>query len=139
MIAFIFQVGKSVADSIAKARIHENANRFKEIDPWGVGMTFIGMAVVFLSLLLLYILFFNISKLLSIKIQRGLKKSGQYVSKLKEPKEISGEISAAIGMALHLHFSEMHDRESAVLTINKVARIYSPWSSKIYGIRQFPR
>lgn len=50
-----------------------------------------------------------------------------------------GEVYAAIATALHLHMAEMHDRENAVLTINKVARTYSPWSSKIYGLNQWRR
>jgi hypothetical protein len=46
----------------------------------------------------------------------------------------SGDI-AAIAMALNLHFSEMHDEESNLITINRVSRTYSPWSSKIYNMR----
>lgn len=40
-------------------------------------------------------------------------------------------------MALHEHL-DVHDKESAILTINKVKRAYSPWSSKIYGLREYP-
>jgi hypothetical protein len=49
------------------------------------------------------------------------------------------EVFAAIAVALHFYKSDLHDHENAVLTINRVARTYSPWSSKIYGLRQFPR
>jgi len=49
----------------------------------------------------------------------------------------SGEEIAAIVMALHQHLNA-HDTESTVLTINKVKRAYSPWSSKIYGLREVP-
>ncbi len=42
--------------------------------------------------------------------------------------------SAAIAMALHLFYAEVHDEESAVITIKTVERRYSPWSSKIYGL-----
>ena len=45
---------------------------------------------------------------------------------------------AAIALAIKLHKAEMHDRESDVITINKVARVYSPWSSKIHGLTQMP-
>jgi Na+-transporting methylmalonyl-CoA/oxaloacetate decarboxylase gamma subunit len=130
------QATPAVLDSVSKAKIHQNADKFSQIDPWGIGMTFIGLSVVFLSLLLLYLLFYNITKILNQK----------FLSKKKEEKKevvvsynTQDEIIAAIGLALHLHFSELHDKESAVLTINKVARTYSPWSSKIYGLRQFPR
>ena len=54
------------------------------------------------------------------------------------PDNDSGEAIAAISMALHDHL-DAHDRESAVLTINKVRRAYSPWSSKIYSLRELPR
>lgn len=135
-LTFIIQ---AVADTATKAKIEQNAQRFQQIDPWGVGITFIGMAVVFLSLLLLYLLFFNISKSLNARIKRSLIKSAKDSTEIKIPVESSAEVNAAIATAIHLYFSEMHDNESAVLTINKVARTYSPWSSKIYGIRQFSR
>jgi Na+-transporting methylmalonyl-CoA/oxaloacetate decarboxylase gamma subunit len=129
----------AAADSLAKTRIAENSKKFLEIDPWGIGMTFVGMAVVFLSLLLLYMLFLNIAKFLNYRLKQTQKKKGKEISEKEKLSELSGEVNAAIAMALHLYMSEMHDRESAILTINKVARTYSPWSSKIYGIRQFPR
>jgi hypothetical protein len=33
---------------------------------------------------------------------------------------------------------EVHDFEDTVLTIKKVQKPYSPWSSKLYGLRQYP-
>ena len=50
----------------------------------------------------------------------------------------NGEIIAAIALAVKLNKAEMHDRESDVITINKVARVYSPWSSKIHGLTPMP-
>ncbi len=128
-----------VADSLAKSKIAENSKKFLEIDPWGIGMTFVGMAVVFLSLLLLYMLFYNITKTLNYRIKLAQKKKGKTAETKEVQTELSGEVNAAISMALHLYMNEMHDRESAILTISKVARTYSPWSSKIYGLRQYPR
>jgi len=52
---------------------------------------------------------------------------------------ISAEVAAAISAALFLSKNEIHDIESTVLTIDKVAKSYSPWSSKIYGLRKNPR
>ena len=49
------------------------------------------------------------------------------------------EIAAVISYALHLHQQDIHDYEQMILTIQKVVRPYSPWSSKIYGLRQTPR
>ena len=38
-------------------------------------------------------------------------------------------------MALHLYYDEdVHDIEKAIVTIKKVEKRYSPWSSKIYGL-----
>lgn len=50
----------------------------------------------------------------------------------------SGEIFAAISMALYELSDDNHDIENTVLTIRKVQRSYSPWSSKIYSLRQTP-
>lgn len=49
------------------------------------------------------------------------------------------EIAAAIALALNLHLQKIHDYENMILTIQKVVRPYSPWSSKIYSLRQYPR
>ena len=133
------QLQPAAADSLTNLKIAQNAVRFKEIDPWGVGMTFIGMAVVFLSLLLLYLLFYNITRALLYQKKRNAKaKVGETKEAAKEEKELTGEVNVAIATALHLYFAEAHDHESAVLTINRVGRMYSPWSSKIYGMRQTP-
>lgn len=138
-ITLIVQSSAAAIDSVSKAKIAQNSQRFSEIDPWGIGMTFVGMAVVFLSLLLLYILFFNISKFLNVRIKKSLRKRGKEDVETTIPVETSAEVNVAIATAIHLYFSELHDNESTLLTINKVARSYSPWSSKIYGIRQFSR
>ncbi len=53
--------------------------------------------------------------------------------------KISGEVNAAIAMALYLYTNEIHDQENPVITMIRVSRTYSPWSSKIYGLRKLPR
>jgi hypothetical protein len=59
---------------------------------------------------------------------------------IQEGEAISGEATAAIAMALHLYLDEIHDKESGVLTIKRISKTYSPWSSKIYAVRnQFNR
>lgn len=52
--------------------------------------------------------------------------------------EVNEEEAAAIAMALYLYKMELHDKESFRITMQKVSRIYSPWSSKIYTLRQIP-
>jgi energy-converting hydrogenase Eha subunit H len=53
--------------------------------------------------------------------------------------EMTDEEAAAIALAIHMYKIEMHDMESLTITLKKVSRIYSPWSSKIYTLRQNPR
>jgi len=127
-----------VSSDTSQAIIKRNSDLFLKLDPLGIGMTVIGYAVVFIALLLLYLLFFNVAKVLQINVKRLLRKEGKIIEK-KEDISISGEVNAAIAMALHLYYSEMHDKEDTVLTINKTSRTYSPWSSKIYGLRQHLR
>lgn len=115
--------------------------KFVEMDPFGVGMATIAMSVVFAALLLLYIVFKNTKRIYGINLKkvftRESKKEPVLVKVTEE--EISGEVNAAIAMALHLYINQLHDYEETVLTIKKVARTYSPWSSKIYGLNKFPR
>jgi len=105
----------------------------------GIVISIVGYVVVFMALLLLYIAFANITRLLVLRQKMRLKLSGEKKELTHDELSLSGEINAAIGMALYLHFSEIHDFESTVLTIKKVQKAYSPWSSKIYGLRENPR
>lgn len=129
---------QQAATDTAAVTVHKNSDLFLKIDPWGIGMTVIGYVVVFVALLFLYLIFANLTKVLNLNIKRLLKREGK-VEEIKEDQGLSGEINAAIATALHLYYSEIHDKEDTVLTINKVSRTYSPWSSKIYGLRQHPR
>jgi Na+-transporting methylmalonyl-CoA/oxaloacetate decarboxylase gamma subunit len=129
---------QQIAKDTSSVTVHKNSNLFLKIDPWGIGMTVIGYVVVFLALLFLYIIFSNLTKVLNINVKRMLRREGK-VDVIKDDISISGEVNAAIAMAIHLYYSEIHDKENTVLTIEKVSRTYSPWSSKIYGLRQFQR
>lgn len=132
---FFLQVQQVLTDTLSQS---SKSEFFKQVDPFGLGMTVIGMVIVFVGLLLLYIVFYNLTKLIQLKLRRFLSKEG-IIDKDKKDISIPGEVNAAIAMALHLYFQEMHDEESAILTINRASKIYSPWSSKIYGLRQHPR
>ena len=113
--------------------------KFVEMDPSGIGMTVIAMFVVFSSLALLYLIFSLTGNFFKRKAAK-IKKVSSIAGTVKiHPEDLSGEVSAAIAMALHLYQSEQHDEENTVLTIKKVARTYSPWSSKIYTLRKNPR
>ena len=47
---------------------------------------------------------------------------------------MTGAENAAICTALYLYFSELHDEEKHVMTVKRISKSYSPWSSKIYGV-----
>ncbi len=103
----------------------------------GIIIAIIGYTIVFFSLVFLYITFYNLPKLLNWNTRRKLAREGR-LNNLEEEVVISGEVAAAISMAIFL-CRDLHDDESDVITINKISKAYSPWSSKIYGLRNFSR
>lgn len=117
--------------------IFSAGEKFVEMDPYGFGMALIAMSVVFSALILLYIVFKNTKRIYSIDLKKLLSRSSGKEALVEKTSdiEISGEVNAAIATALHLYIGELHDHEETVLTIRKVSRTYSPWSSKIYGLR----
>ncbi|MCL2502045.1 MAG: hypothetical protein FWE99_02825 [Bacteroidales bacterium] len=72
------------------------------------------------------------------KFKRG-RKAKRRKAKHKPEVALAGKdgLYAAIAAAIHLYGEELHDVENAVLTINKVSRTYSPWSSKIHGLNTY--
>ncbi len=114
---------------------------FSREDRNGFAMTIMAMGIVFSALLLLSICFYIISKIGErVSKVNKVKSQGQTMREVprdEHPDNDSGEVIAAIVMALHEHL-DTHDRENTVLTINKVKRAYSPWSSKIYSMRELP-
>ncbi len=117
---------------------NEKIDNFKENDSLGIGMTVTAMAVVFLGLFLLYIIFKQTGKLSIAASKRNAQKAAGAAVAANIGEE-SGEIFAAIGAALYEMSDDNHDIENTVLTIRKVQRAYSPWSSKIYGLREVPK
>jgi hypothetical protein len=49
------------------------------------------------------------------------------------------QIVAAIAVALQLYTYRASVIEEQIITIQKVIRPYSPWSSKIYNMKQMPQ
>lgn len=119
---------------------NDKIDMFAEKDKNGVAMAIMAMGIVFSALLLLCICFYIISKIGERVSSRNKTKtlSSSETEIHVEKGHDSGEEIAAIAMALHEHLNA-HDSENTVLTINKVKRAYSPWSSKIYGLRQLPQ
>lgn len=108
-----------------------NADPFKSLDPTGFGMTIIAMIVVLGSLFVLYLCFKLVGKISTRKKSAPAKNGATADNSLDE-------VNAAIAMTLYLHNQQQHDDESTVLTMHKVSRNYSPWNSKIYGMRKRP-
>ena len=131
------------SDSV-KAAAQAGEEVFQEItfDPGlivagdGYIISVIGYVIVFMALLLLFAVFSNLTRALNRSKRKKLKEKG--VEPTSDDLSIPGEVSAAITTALHLHFAEVHDFENTVLTIQKVQKPYSPWSSKLNGLRQMP-
>lgn len=116
-----------------------SANEFLQYDPYGFSMTIIAMSVVFSALVLLYLVFRYLAKAFIKREQRlNLKKKGVNIAEMGNISDLSGEVVAAISTAIHLYRSQLHDMESFRLTIQRVSKTYSPWSSKIYGLRKVP-
>ncbi len=117
--------------------------KFEQHDSIGIGMAITAMAVVFIGLILLYIFFKFIGKAsVRLRTDRAMKAKG--ITDREEAKEkmlghAPGEVYAAIAMAMHEMQSDVHDVEETVLTITRVKRSYSPWSSKIYTLRETPQ
>ena len=122
---------------------NEKIENFKKHDADGFGMAIIAMSVVFIGLILLYVSFKIVGNI-AVKLgkRNAMKAIGitdKVEAKEKNLGSHSGEEAAAIAMALHEFMNDAHDVEDMILTINKVKRTYSPWSSKIYTVRQTPK
>lgn len=124
----------------------KKSETIKEKDPYGAGMAAVAMSVVFFALLVLFLSFKGIGNaLLSLQNRKARKvnqdaavQKGVKAEDLPDAKDISGDIYAALAAAFYMYNSELHDEENTVLTISKVSKSYSPWSSKIYGLNNFP-
>jgi len=114
----------------------------------GWTISIVGWLIVFTALVALVILFTQLPKLVYYKTRKKLRQEKK--AKLASQKaasgssenehlQISGDESAAIAMALQLFFGELHDEESNIIQIKRINKRYSPWSSKIYGLREWPR
>ena len=102
-------------------------------ESWSVLL--VGMLIVFSALVSLALLITFMPTILRyrhlLRKQRARYKN-QATAPHKTPQ--SGATSAAIAVAIYRYFDDTHDTESHMVTIKKIARAYSPWSSKIYTV-----
>ena len=128
----------------AGEQVAEAAGKFAGMG-WGdmLLMTLIGFAVVFCVLVLLIFVMKGMGSVFTRqkKAEKAAKAAaaGVAVADDDHHEAISDqEIAAAIITALKLYKSNLHDQESEMITIHRIARAYSPWSSKIHGLTQLP-
>ena len=132
---------KYVTPSTNNKTINSNAKmeKFEEHDAVGIGMSISAMSVVFTGLILLYIAFKIVGKIsVNLSKRNAMRAKGIDKHEAKELTQAPGDVYAASAMALHEMQSDVHDVEETVLTITRVKRSYSPWSSKIYTLRETP-
>ncbi len=112
------------------------AGAAESLDPLAWTIVVVGVGIVFLSLLVVYIFFrYILTFILNFKLKSFARKKGIDPAEALTAKTIqSGEVNAAIAMALYQYFNELHDVESGVITIKRISRHYSPWSSKLYNM-----
>lgn len=98
-----------------------------------------GFVIVIVTLIILFSIFTYVSKTINYDWRKLFNKAkADAKAKAKNPKfatalEVNDDIAVAIGLALSLS-SEVHDNEPNEITIERIQRRYSPWSSKIYGL-----
>lgn len=102
----------------------------------GLVITVVGYVIVFSALVVLYFVFTYLARGLNFYIRKRLERQGKVLKGKQEVAMIPADVSAAIGLAIYF-YSELHDEESNILTIERISKNYSPWSSKIYSIRGF--
>ncbi len=103
------------------------------IDTINYVIALVGLLIVFTALTVLYLIFAAVPKILNMHINFAFRKAGNPQNNIKES-TISGDENAAIAAAIYLYFNELHDTENTTMTIKRVHKIYSPWSSKLHGL-----
>ncbi|MBQ0025680.1 MAG: OadG family protein [Bacteroidales bacterium] len=142
-----WNVMKQTSPSTNNLLINKQAKpaKMKEMDPYGWIMAIMSMGIVFLALTILFFIFKTIGKvnikLANKNVEKNASAKNQSSSAVKaDYKDTPAEVYAAIATAFHLYKteSEAHDEESFIITQRHTDRTYSPWSSKIYMLRETP-
>ena len=98
-------------------------------------VTLSGFLIVIAALVILFFIFTGVSKAINANWKKASKDESKKVEKVTKGTAVDAndDIIAAIGLALSLSM-EVHDNEPDEITITRIQRRYSPWSSKIYGL-----
>lgn len=109
-------------------------------------VTISGFTIVIISLIILYLIFTYVSKIINADWKSLFNKKKNEVEVVENKNtdmntskdNVNDDVVVAIGLALSMSM-EVHDEESGVLTIKRVYRSNSPWASKILGINNLNR
>lgn len=98
-------------------------------------VTLSGFLIVITALVILFLIFTGVSKAINANWKKASKDESKKVENVTKGTAVDANdnIIAAIGLALSLSM-EVHDNEPNEITITRIQRRYSPWSSKIYGL-----
>lgn len=102
----------------------------------GIMISIVGIIIVFSALTVITLLI-RALKLIN-EPKKAAEKSDSAVAGTPARNGVSGEVVAAIALALQTHLFELHDEERTIITIKRVSRPYSPWNSKLYGMTPSP-
>ena len=95
-----------------------------------------GFLIVITALVILFCIFTGFSKLVNHDFKKAKKEKKANVAPNTSTAagwKVDEDLAVVIGLALALS-KDVHDEVSGFVTIKRVERRYSPWSSKIYGL-----
>ena len=95
-----------------------------------------GFCIVITALVVLFLIFTGFSKLVNHDFKKAKKEKKTTTAPSTSTAagwKVDDDLAVVIGLALALA-KDVHDEESGFVTIQRVERRYSPWSSKIYGL-----
>jgi hypothetical protein len=74
------------------------------------------------------------------KITKKKEEVKHVAAKSAPKKSADDEIAVAIATAIYLHTQQqVNEKQDLKMTIKRIDKPYSPWSSKIYMMRKWPR
>lgn len=99
----------------------------------GIMISIVGIIIVFAALTIITLLIRALKVYANPKPKQSVAEDAP-----PETNGVSGEVVAAIALALQTYLFELHDEEQTIITIKRVSRPYSPWNSKLYGMTPSP-
>jgi len=117
---------------------------FRRVDPLGIVLTIINIVIVAIALTFLFFVFKYMGNYFIKRTVRKAERASVFrtengiMVRRKKKGVITNDELAAIAIALYKYVEDLKNNETLQLTINMTSKAYSPWSSKIYTLRQIP-